>query len=350
MKLQVNDFGKIDGEDVVLITLSNQNDMSISVTNYGCIVTAINVKDKYHKIDNVVLHYDTLEKYHLGHPFFGAVVGRFANRIKNGEFIINGIKYKLDTNEIDTLQHIHGGIKGFDKYVWGYVIEEQEQSIMVHFHRISVNGESGYPGNLDVVHTIGLDEDNQVHFYFRATTDQPTILNLTNHSYYNLSGVGKGDILSHNLKIYSDFYLPVDNQSIPTGEILSVDKTGFDFRKIKVIGDNMQKFADKSIDNTFILRGELEYSRFKKGIELHDPKSGRWMTMITTQPGVQVYNASKLSNKIWIGPNNLRYESFMGICFEAQHFPDSPNHAHFPSTQLNPGEVYDERTIHKFGN
>ncbi|KGQ71441.1 aldose epimerase [Chelonobacter oris] len=348
MKFQIDKFGQVNDEDVVLITLVNNIGMSISVTNYGCILTALRVSDRYGKIDNVVLGYDLIDEYYKGHPFFGSVVGRFANRIRGGEFELDGVKHKLEQNEGELGNHIHGGIKGFDKYIWKYSIEERLQSIMIHFQRSSPDRESGYPGNLDVIHTIGLDENNQVYFYFKAKTDKPTILNLTNHSYYNLSGMNNGNILQHELKVYSDFYLPTNHQSLPTGEILSVKKTGFDFREITVIGDNMQKIEDKSIDNTFILRGDLEYGKFKKGIELYDPNSGRYMKMITTQPGVQIYNASKLSNKIWIGSNGRRYESFMGICFEAQHFPDSPNHIHFPTTQLNPGQIYDERTIHQF--
>ena len=349
MKFKIASVGKVDDEDIVLITLVNNIGMSISVTNYGCTLTAVRVQDRYGKIDNIVLGYDLINKYYNnGHPFFGSIVGRFANRIRDGEFKLNGKKYKLEQNEQEHNNHIHGGKKGFDKYIWKYSIEEQSQSIMIHFQRLSPDGESGYPGTLDVVHTIGLDEDNQIHFYFKAKTNKAMILNLTNHSYYNLSGINNGDILQHELKIYSDFYLPTNRQSLPTGEVLSVNQTGFDFRKTVVIGDNMKKIEDKSIDNTFILRGEFEYGQFKKGIELYDPHSGRYMKMITTQPGVQVYNASKLSNKIWIGPNGQRYESFMGICFETQHFPDSPHYVHFPTTQLNPGQIYDEKTIHKF--
>ncbi|TNH23343.1 aldose epimerase family protein [Testudinibacter sp. TR-2022] len=348
MEVLVNDFGVLDGELVDLITLTNNNGMSISVTNYGCILTAIKVKDLNGNIDNVVLSYDSFDKYYEGHPFFGAVVGRFANRIRNGEFKLNGKGYKLEQNEAITGNHIHGGVRGFDKYIWKYDIEKNFESIMIHFHRLSVDGESGYPGNLDVIHTIGLDESNQVHFYFRATTDSTTILNLTNHSYYNLSGLGNGNILGHKLKVYSDFYLPTDNKLLPTGEILKVDSTRFDFRNMVKIEENMQKNNDGSIDNTFILKGDLQYDNFKKGIVLYDPKSGRNMEVITTQPGIQIYNGSKLSNKTWIGPSGLKYESFMGICFETQHFPDSPNHTHFPSTCLCPDQIYEEKTIHKF--
>lgn len=348
MDIQIESFGKISDENVDLITVHNKSGMNISVTNYGCIVTAVRVKDRHGELDNVVLSYDSLDKYCAGHPFFGPVVGRFANRINNGEFFLNNKHYKLEQNETATSQHIHGGSKGFDKYIWDYAIEKQKDAIFIHFHRISIDGESGYPGNLDVMHTVGLDEENQLHFYYRATTDQPTIINLTNHSYYNLCGLGKGNILNQKLKVYSDFYLPVDKNLIPTGEILSVAKSGFDFRENSVIKENMQKIADKTIDNTFVLRSEPDAMGFKQGIELFDPQSGRLMKMSTTQPGVQIYNSSKLSNGTWIGDNGLHYASFDGICFETQHFPDSPNQLQFPTTILNPNEVYDERTIHQF--
>lgn len=348
MKTEIKPFGKFNGRAVDLINLRNSQDIQISITNYGCIVTSLKVPDRNDDFADIVLGFDNLEQYVQGHPFFGAIAGRFANRIHNGEFKINDQIHYLEKNELFTMQHLHGGSQGFDKYVWAYDIEQSQRAVMVHFHRVSVAGESGYPGNLNVVHTIGLDEDNQVYFNFQAITDKTTIINLANHSYYNLCGHNRGNIEHHRLKLFSDFYTPTDERMIPTGEIWTVSNTGLDFRNMTEIGENMQKLVNKSIDHNFVLRGETAFASYNWAAELYEPNSGRLMTVITTQPAVQVYNGSKLSNKIWIGKGGYRYESFAAICFETQHFPDSPNHCHFPTTKLEPNQIYSQKTIHRF--
>ncbi|MDH2925752.1 galactose mutarotase [Lonepinella koalarum] len=348
MNIKIETFGQVNGERVDLIHLSNQNGMLVKITNYGCIVTSIETQDCQGHFKDIVLGFDTLNEYLQGHPFFGAVVGRYANRINHGLFKIKDQIYQLEKNELSTSQHIHGGSVGFDKYIWNYSIEKNETLIMIHFYRLSPNGESGYPGNLNITHSIGLDEQNQLHFYFTATTDQTTIINLTNHSYYNLSGHDQGYICHHYLKIFSDYYTPVAQNMIPTGEILSVKHTGLDFRKAIKIGDNMDKLKDKTLDHNFILNGEVAYDEYHKAAELYDPESGRFLTVITTQPAIQVYNAAKLSNKCWMGKNQYKYESFAAICLETQHFPDSPNHRHFPNTLLEPDQIYKQKTIYQF--
>lgn len=348
MKIEIEPYGEINGEQADLITLTNKEGMRISVTNFGCILTAVWVKDRNNHFDNVVLGYEALERYQQGHPFFGAIVGRFANRIAGGRFTLNGRAYQLDTNELARHNHIHGGKSGFDKQLWRYHINEHKDATEIQLSITSSDGDQGYPGKLEVVHSIILDESNQLHFEFKARTDKATIINLTNHSYYNLCGVCNGDILNHQLKVYSHFYLPTDEEQIPTGEILKVAGSGYDFRKRTTLKDNMRLLSEQSIDNTFVLGIPQTDNGLKRAVEIYNPLSGRMMTVQTTQVGMQIYNASKLGVREWYRADGKRYQSFEGICFEAQHFPDSPNQAHFPTTQLNPGENYFERTVHQF--
>lgn len=351
MKISVENWGEVEGQSipVKLFTLENSQGMKIQVTNYGCIVTSIATPDRDGNKADLVLGYESLEKYLDGHPFFGAIAGRYANRIKDGRYELDGEVFQLETNESPTKQHLHGGSKGFDKHVWNFAVEEQKEAIYLHLSRVSPDGESGYGGNLNVTHTIGLDEMNQVHYNFKATTDKPTVINLVNHSYYNLAGHDSGSIDGHELKLYSNFYSPVTDKSIPTGEVRSVKGSGLDFTETKVIGRNMDLMPDRGIDHNLIIDGSKTEGEYAYAAELYEPNSGRFMTVLTTQPGVQFYNGFKLSNKPWFGRNGFKYESCAGMCLETQHFPDSPNQAHFPSTRLNPGEVFEEKTIHRFG-
>lgn len=347
MKYTITPFGRVDNHDVDLITISNKHNMQMSVTNYGCIVTSIQTPDKNGKIAEINLGYENLDKYLAGHPFFSALAGRFANRIANASFELDGNSYTLAANEAPTT-HLHGGTKGFDKCVWSYNIEEKDDAIWIHLHRVSPDGEEGYPGNLSVTHSIGLDNSNQIHFNFSATTDKPTIVNMVNHGYYNLAGHDQGDIKEHSLKLYADFYTPVDNKSIPTGEILSVANTGFDFRTETRLKENMEKLPMGSIDHNFVINHQEQEGDLYKAAEIFEATSGRKMEVFTTQPGVQVYNALYLQDEGFIGRHGKEYQAFAGICFETQHFPDSPHHAHFPSVRLNPEEVFIEKTMHRF--
>lgn len=347
MKYSVTPFGRVDNQDVDLITISNKNNMQMSITNYGCIVTSIQTPDKNAKVADINLGYESLDKYLAGHPFFSAIAGRFANRIAGSSFELDGISYSLAANEAPTT-HLHGGNKGFDKCVWGYNIEEKEDEIWVHLHRVSPDGEEGYPGNLSVTHSIGLDNNNQIHFNFSATTDKPTIVNMVNHGYYNLAGADSGDIKDHKLKLYADLYTPVDDKNIPTGEILSVAGTGFDFRTEAYLKENMDKLPLGSIDHNFVINRQVQEGDLYKAAEISEATSGRKMEVFTTQPGVQVYNALYLQDAGFIGRHGEEYQAHAGICFETQHFPDSPHHAHFPSVRLNPGEIFTEKTMHRF--
>ncbi|AXT73723.1 aldose epimerase family protein [Vibrio sp. dhg] len=350
MKLLEENWGVVEGQTtpVKLFTLKNSQGMVLRVTNYGCIVTSIECLDRNGDRAEVVLGYESLQKYLGGHPFFGAVAGRYANRIENGCYTLDGEKFVLEVNELPTGQHLHGGTKGFDKYVWDFTVEEQREAIFVHFSRISADGESGYGGNLLVTHTVGLDELNQVHYNFKAMTDKPTVVNLCNHSYYNLAGHDSGVVDKHELKLFSLFYTPVDENMIPTGEVCSVRDSGLDFTVATCIGDNKARMKDGGFDHNFILDGNIKEGEYKYAAELYDPSSGRMMTVLTTQPAVQFYNGFKLSNKRWFGRHGKRYESCHGLCLETQHFPDSPNKECFPTTRLNPGEVFEEKTIHRF--
>lgn len=349
MEYTINAFGSLDGRPVDLITIKNSHGIELSVTNYGCIVTSLVVPDRHGHKANVVLGYKTFDNYLEGHPFFGAIAGRCANRIAKGQFSLDGESYQLETNELLTGQHLHGGARGFDKYIWGYDIESTDGAVMIHLHRVSPDGEAGYPGTLDVVHTIGLDNENQLHYNFRAHTDKPTVVNLVNHSYYNLAGDEYGPVTEQRLKICANHYTPVGEDMIPTGDILSVADSGLDFRKATSIGDNMEKMPAGAIDHNFVLDRKERRGEYHLAACLTDEHSGREMTLYTTQPGLQFYNGFKLSNKIWIGRNGNQYQAFEGLCLETQHFPDSPNQPHFPTVRLNPGEVYEHKTIHKFG-
>ncbi|WP_413701882.1 aldose epimerase family protein [Psychromonas sp. KJ10-10] len=347
MQLTNKHWGSVANKDVQLFTLKNSHGTKVSVTNYGCIVTSIETLDRQDKSADVVLGYESLEKYLDGHPFFGAIAGRYANRIKDGKYVLDGQTFQLETNEAPTGQHLHGGCKGFDKYVWDHAIEETATGIFIHFSRVSPDGESGYGGTVNVVNTIGLDEHNQVHFNFRATTDKATVINLVNHSYYNLAGHDSGSVNDHQLTLFADFYTPVDQQSIPTGEICLV-KGGLDFTSATVIADNKTKLSEAGYDHNYILHHRHKEGDYALVAELYDPSTGRVMSVLTTQPAVQFYNGFKLSNKPWFARNGYKYEACSGLCLETQHYPDSPNQPHFPSTRLNSGEVFEEKTIHRF--
>jgi aldose 1-epimerase len=351
MELSISDWGTVDGQSipVKLFTLTNKNGMKISVTNYGCIVTSIETPDRNGQSDDVVLGYESLERYLKGSPFFGAIAGRYANRIKDGKYSLDGQDFQLETNESPTVQHLHGGTKGFDKYVWDHAVDQTKTAVFIHFNRVSPAGESGYGGTLNVMHSIGLDENNQLHYNFKATTKKTTVLNLVNHSYYNLAGHDSGTVNSHQLTIHADFYTPVADNMIPTGEILSVKGTGLDFSNATVIGDNQKSVKDGAYDHNFIINKREAEGQYSLAAELYEPNSGRVMTVLTTQPAVQFYNGFKLSNKPWIARNGYKYEAFSGLCLETQHYPDSPNNVHFPSTRLDSGQVFEQKTIHRFG-
>ncbi|AHB11086.1 aldose epimerase family protein [Zymomonas mobilis] len=341
-EIAVTNFGEHEGEKVFLFTLSNSKGTRISVTNYGCIITELWVADRQGNQDDIVLGFDKLSNYQTGHPFFGAIAGRCANRIAEGQFALNNKNYTLAKNEIITGQHLHGGIKGFDKYLWH---AEVTQKNGVVFSRLSPNGEEGYPGNLKVEHSIHLTDDNRIVLEFMAETDMPTIVNMVNHSYYNLDG-HKGKIENLELEINADFYTPVDEKTmLPNGEILGVKNTAFDFTHRQKIAEAMKKRPNHDFDVNYVLRKNNSSS---PDVTLYSPQSGRKMEIYTTCPAVQFYNGFKLSNKIWNGKEGHRYQAFSGLCLETQSFPDSIHYPHFSNISLYPGEKYYSRTEHLF--
>lgn len=335
-------FGEHHGQAVRLFTLTNRQGMRLAVTNYGCIITQLWVPDRQGVPGDVVLGFDTLAEYQAGHPFFGAIAGRCANRIGGGRFRLAGRTHTLACNETATGQHLHGGVCGFDKRLW----QAEPDGDGVLFYYRAADGEEGYPGNLEVIHRISLREDNVLAFDYQATCDQPTPVNLTNHSYYNLSAQAE-DIRRHWLQIDADFYTPVEDQTmLPTGEIRTVADSPVDFRQPRPLAEVMAPLPQQGIDLNFVLRGGE--GALHPAATLYHPASGREMRVTTNQPGVQCYNAFKLSNKRWIGKGQRHYAAFAGLCLETQAFPDSLHQPHFPGIVLQPGERYRHHTEHTF--
>ena len=340
-------FGAVpDGTPVEIYTLRNSRGMEAGIMTYGGIVVSLKVPDKDGRFADVVLGYDNLNAYVANNPMFGALVGRYGNRIANGQFTLDGKTYTLAKN--NGPNHLHGGIKGFDKKVWKVArAEVGPDGPRLELTYFSKDGEEGYPGDLSVTATYTLTEDNALRLDFTATTDKDTVCNLTHHSYFNLRG--GGDILSHLVYINADKFTPVDNTLIPTGELRPVAGTPLDFRTPMAIGarinstDEQIKFGN-GYDHNWVLN--------KKGEELSlaarvtEPASGRVMEVLTTEPGVQFYTANFLDGIT--GKYGRAYKPHDAVCFEPQHFPDSPNHPGFPSTELKPGETYHNTIIYKF--
>jgi aldose 1-epimerase len=338
-----------DGIPVYVYTLQNVHKMQARVTNYGGILVSLLVPDKTGQLDDVVLGYDSLATYEKNNnPYFGALIGRYGNRIGKGKFTLNGKEYTLALN--NGPNHLHGGLKGFDKVVWTVSEKESspERSIVLTY--LSKDGEEGYPGNLSVKVVYTLTDNDELKIEYSATTDKPTVLNLTHHSYFNLEGAGRGSILAHELMIDADTFAPVDSTLIPTGELRPVRGTPFDFRKATTIGarisgDNEQLRYGKGYDHNFVL------NRKGKGLGLaarvYESTTGRAMDVLTTEPGVQFYSGNFLDGKN-IGKGGISYDHRYGFCLETQHFPDSPNKPKFPTTVLKPGEKFSSTTVYKF--
>jgi aldose 1-epimerase len=335
-----------------MFTLTNAHGIEVKAISYGCIITSLKTPDHNGQLADIVLGFDTPDGY-LGTPpppYFGAVVGRYGNRIAKGKFTLDGHTYSLVTN--NGPNHLHGGTRGFDKVVWDAETFEKPEGVGVAFTRTSPDGEEGYPGNLRTRVTYTLTPGDELAIEYVATTDKPTIVNLTQHSYFNLAGEGSGDILGHELMINADRITPVDATLIPTGELASVAGTPFDFRKPTAIGaridqQDQQLQYGPGYDHNFVLN--RKGSGLELAAQLRDPKSGRTLEVTTTEPGVQFYAGNFLDGKIK-GKGGHVYGRRTGLCLETQHFPDSPNHANFPSTVLRPGQEYRSKTVWKFGH
>ncbi|CAE7243193.1 mro [Symbiodinium sp. KB8] len=347
--IEKTSFGKLsNGKEVHEYTLRNKNGMEVSIITYGGIIRSLLVPDKDGRLADVVLGYDDLQGYLDENPYFGAIVGRYGNRIAKGRFYLDGEEYQLATNNGEN--HLHGGVMGFDKVLWKAVPLKDDAGVALKLTYLSVDMEEGYPGNLDVSVIYRLTEDNELVIEYEATTDKKTILNLTSHSYFNLSGE-HSDILSHQLQLNAANYLPVDETLIP-GEVSSVADTPFDFTQLKTIGrdieqEHIQLKNGGGFDHCWILDPSADV--LKLAATLTDPRSGRKMEVYTTEPGIQFYSGNFLDGTI-TGKQDKTYQRRHGLCLETQHFPDSPNRPDFPSTVLSPGEVYQTRTIYKFLN
>ncbi|MCF8243057.1 MAG: galactose mutarotase [Melioribacteraceae bacterium] len=348
MKIEKEVFGEYEGQPVYLYTLTNDNGMKVSITNYGGIVQKIIVPDKDGNLGDVVLGYDKLEDYVKDSPYFGASIGRYGNRIAKGKFSLNDSVYTLATN--NGPNHLHGGDKGFDKVLWDAKMLEDEKMPGLELSHVSVDGEEGYPGTLSVKVTFTLTNDNELKIDYWAETDKPTVCNLTNHSYFNLKDGGKSPILDHLLFVDSDRYTPIDETLIPTGELAPVEGTPFNFTEPTKIGawidtENEQLVNGKGYDHNFVLNNWTGEMRLVGWI--HDEASGRKMEIFTVEPGLQFYSGNFLDGTL-TGKNGVVYNFRTGMCLETQHFPDSPNQPDFPSTTLLPGETYETHTIYKF--
>ncbi len=337
-------FGQTtDGRQITLYTLTNPNGMRARITNYGAILVSLEAPDKKGKLADVTLGFDTLDGYLKVHPYFGAIVGRYANRIGNAQFTLNGVLYKLAANNNEN--HLHGGIKGFDKAVWKPEdVKVEGNKAWVKLIYISEDEEEGYPGNLACTVTYTLNEDNELKISYEAQTDKTTIVNLTNHAYFNLAGQGKGDILGHELMINADNYTPVDEGLIPTGEIRRVHNSPMDFTSPMSIGSRIGQ-VEGGYDHNYVLNSEG--GTLALCAEVYEPTTGRVMTIRTTEPGVQFYTGNFLDGTL-TGKGGKVYKKHYGFCLETQHFPDSPNKPSFPSVVLQPGQKYTSETVYKF--
>ena len=341
-------FGQMpDGAAVESFTLRNAAGVEVRAISYGGIITFLRVPDRSGTFDDIVLGFDRLDGYLKDPPFFGAIIGRYGNRIAKGQFTLDGATYELATN--NGPNHLHGGNKGFDKVLWTAAPVEGKNAVT--FTRTSPDGEEGYPGNLQVQVTYTLTDQNELIVDYRATTDKATVVNLTQHSYFNLAGQASGDILGHELMLNADRYTPVDGTLIPTGELAPVEGTPFDFRTPTAIGARIGD-ADPQLKNGQGYDHNWVLNRSGDGLQLAarvvEPKTGRTLEVRTSEPGIQFYSGNFLDGTL-TGKQGATYNHRTGFCLETQHFPDSPNQPNFPSTTLRPGEEYRTTTVFTFG-
>ncbi|WP_266206068.1 aldose epimerase family protein [Pontibacter kalidii] len=341
MDIKKEAFGSApDGQQVYLYTLTNQRGITVKITNYGAIVTSFITPDKQGEPGDVVAGFDELSGYIPNNPHFGGVVGRFANRIAQGRFTLDGQAHILPVN--DAPHHLHGGNKGFDRVVWQAEELPQQNALKLTYR--SPDGEEGYPGNLTATVVYTLTDDNALRIDYSATTDKATPVNLTNHSYFNLSAGKAKDVSGHLIQINAEQYTPVDDTFIPTGELATVAGTPMDLRQPQLVGKHLHEIAGGGYDHNYVLN--LGNERIVKAAEVYEPASGRVLEVYTTQPGIQFYTGNFLDGSL-TGRDGRRYTRHYAFCLETQHFPDSPNQPAFPDTILRPGEVYEQTTIYK---
>jgi aldose 1-epimerase len=346
-------FGTTDrGDAVSVYTLKNAHGMEVRATDYGGIILSLRVADRDGRFDDVVLGYDSLKDYVRASPYFGAIIGRYGNRIAGGRFSLDGRTYTLARN--NGPNHLHGGLRGFDKVVWGVEPFESRDGVGLVLRYASPEGDEGYPGTVQAQVTYTLTDRNELIFDYHATTDRATPVNLTQHSYFNLAGDGKRDILGHVVTLNADHFTPVDSTLIPTGEIKSVGGTPFDFRAAtpigaRIDGDDEQLRHGRGYDHNFVLNkgGTGGTGDPTLAARVYEPSSGRVMEIYTTEPGLQFYSGNFLDGTLR-GKNGVVYRHRYGFAMETQHFPDTPNQPAFPSAILRPGEEYRSRSIYKF--
>jgi len=345
MKIEQQLFGQVsEGKPVDLYVLENDRGVEARITNYGGILVSLMVRDRAGKVEDVVLGFDHLEGYVRDDCFIGATIGRYANRIAKGIFVLDGKKYKLAIN--DGPNHLHGGIKGFNKVIWDAEPQQKADMVGVKLHYLSRDGEENYPGNLDCTVIYWLSNRNEIIIEYSATADKATPVNLTNHSYFNLAGQGKGKILDHVLMINADRYTVFDPTSIPTGEIAEVKNTPLDFRQPQAIGARINQVKG-GYDHNYVLNQADGSLRLVARV--HEPLSGRTMEVYTTKPGMQFYSGNFLTAAIH-GKSGKTYDKHYAFCLETQYFPDSPNKPQFPDSILRPGDRYYHKTVYSFSN
>lgn len=336
MPIEVSEFGQADGQSVSLFSLVNQSGNRVQLTNYGAILVRVDVPDRNGERTNVNLGYSSLEPYLERHPYLGSTVGRYCNRIAAGQFSLDGKTYSLVIN--NGPNHLHGGTVGFDKTLWGAETLENEAGIGVRFSSVNPDGHEGYPGTLHIEAEYTWNDLNELTYRFRAVTDAPTVLNMTNHAYWNLAGENSGDILDQEVQVAARQFLAVDESLIPTGELRDVRGTPLDFSSFHKLGERIELLAaTKGYDHCYVVDGTP--GGLRTCAVARDPASGRSMEVKTTQPGMQLYTGNHLGGG---------YQPYSGFCFETQHFPDSPNQPAFPTTRLDPGETFLETTVHRF--
>ncbi|HEA22247.1 hypothetical protein LCGC14_1037520 [marine sediment metagenome] len=349
VRVSSSDFGITDnGENVTKYSLANKNGIEVDIITFGGRIIALRTPDKQGHLQNVVLGFDSLAQYEKKNPFFGALVGRYGNRIANGKFTLGDTEYTLAKNNGEN--SLHGGLQGFDKKVWKAKTEEADDNVKLILNYLSVDMEEGFPGNLNTTITYTLNADNSLDVLYEAQTDKTTIVNLTQHTYFNLSGEFSKPILDHLVEIDADAFVPVDSGLIPTGELKPVEGTPFDFTEPKQIGkeidaDNEQITLGGGYDHCWVLNDQA--TGYRSVATAYHPKTGRNLEVLTDQPGIQFYTGNFLDGTL-PAPNGGTYAKRSGFCLETQHYPDSPNQPDFPSVTLEPGDTYSTRTTFKF--
>ena len=358
--LTISDWGEVDGETVRLFALANAAGGEVQIMEYGGIVVRIRVPDRDGRLGDVALGFDSLDAYVAGNPFFGTITGRYANRIAGARFELDGVAYGLAQN--NGAHSLHGGARGFDKVVWRGKPMDAGNGVALTY--VSPDGEEGYPGSLTTTVTYSWSDANELSIDYRAETDRATVVNLTNHSYFNLADGGAGSVLGHEVTIHAERYTPADDEAIPTGQIAPVARTPFDFRRPRTLGeridaDQSQMRSSGGYDVNYVLDGggggdgdggggrDGEGGELALAATVFEPTSGRVMDVLTDQPGVQLYTGNHLDGS-QVGPGGIAYARHSGFCLETQHFPNSPNEPSFPSTVLRPGQVYATTTVYRF--